>query len=298
MQDAALTPWQKLQTLFMSIRDNKAFEWFVISVIVLSSIVIGARTYEIPEGVLGVIRVMDVGVTLFFLLEILLRMAAERRFIDFFKKGWNVFDFIIVVVSLIPIDDSEYALLARILRLFRVFRLISFIPEMRVLVNALLIAIPRIGYVALLMFVIFYIYAVIGSMLFGKINDFLWGDLGAALLTLFRVATFEDWTDVMYETMEVYPLSWLYYLTFIFVSTFIFLNMMIGIVVSVLEEEHRKSLEQGLMDHEKQEEMQRQDMQKQMDSLHQKLDMLLAQQSLAQTEGVMADHTNTKREPR
>jgi voltage-gated sodium channel len=267
--------WQALQSRFMQIRDNKIFEWFVIAVIITSSIVIGAKTYDIPPGILGVLAVLDVAVTLFFLIEILIRMAAEPRFWDFFKKGWNVFDFIIVVVSLIPINDSEYALLARLLRLFRVLRLISFIPEMRVLVSALLIAIPRIGYVALLMFVIFYLYAVIGSMLYAHINEFLWGDLGAALLTLFRVATFEDWTDVMYETMEVYAWSWIYYLTFIFMSTFIFLNMMIGIVVSVLEEEHRKSLEKAVLDEEALEQLNLERMQAQMVEMNRKMDQMM-----------------------
>ena len=267
--------WQTLQSRFMQIRDNKIFEWFVIAVIITSSIVIGAKTYDIPPGILGVLAVLDVAVTLFFLIEILIRMAAEPRFWDFFKKGWNVFDFIIVVVSLIPINDSEYALLARLLRLFRVLRLISFIPEMRVLVSALLIAIPRIGYVALLMFVIFYLYAVIGSMLYAHINEFLWGDLGAALLTLFRVATFEDWTDVMYETMEVYAWSWIYYLTFIFMSTFIFLNMMIGIVVSVLEEEHRKSLEKAVLDEEALEQLNLERMQAQMVEMNHKMDQMM-----------------------
>jgi voltage-gated sodium channel len=87
------------------------------------------------------------------------------------------------------------------------------------------------------MFIIFYIYAAIGSTLFEQINPVLWGDIAISLLTLFRVMTFEDWTDVMYETMEVYPLSWFYYLSFIFFTAFAFLNMVIGIVVNVLEEE-------------------------------------------------------------
>ena len=85
------------------------------------------------------------------------------------------------------------------------------------------------GYIGLLMFVIFYIYAAIGSMLFTDINETLWQDLSIAMLTLFRIATFEDWTDVMYETMAVYPLSWVYYLSFIFLTAFIFLNMMVTI---------------------------------------------------------------------
>ena len=88
------------------------------------------------------------------------------------------------------------------------------------------------------MFIIFYIYAAVGSTLFEQINSELWGDITISMLTLFRVMTFEDWTDVMYETMAVYPLSWLYYLTFIFFTAFAFLNMVIGIVVGVMEQEN------------------------------------------------------------
>jgi voltage-gated sodium channel len=232
--------WIQFKTQFQAIRDNKAFELFVIAVIVFSSLMIGIRTYHLHPTFEAILWFLDYAVTLFFVIEISIRMAAEDRFRDFFKKGWNVFDFIIVVVSLIPLDDSEYALIARMLRLFRVMRLISFIPELRVLVSALITALPRMGYVALLMFIIFYLYAVIGNLLFSHINANLWGDLGISLLTLFRVATFEDWTDVMYETMEVYTLSWIYYISFIFFSAFVFLNMMIGIVVDVLDEEHKK----------------------------------------------------------
>ena len=92
----------------------------------------------------------------------------------------------------------------------------------------------------LLMFIIFYIYAAIGSHLFGPINDVLWGNIAISMLTLFRVMTFEDWTDVQYETMEVYSWSWIFYLSFIFFTAFAFLNMVIGIVVNVMEEENEK----------------------------------------------------------
>jgi len=143
-----------------------------------------------------------------------------------------------VVGSLIPIDDSQAVLIGRLLRVFRVLRLVSVVPELRSLINALLKAIPRMGYIALLMFIIFYIYGAIGSLFFTSINETLWGDVSVAMLTLFRVATFEDWTDVMYETMAVYPLSWLYYLSFIFLTAFIFLNMMVGAILEVMTEEH------------------------------------------------------------
>ena len=90
------------------------------------------------------------------------------------------------------------------------------------------------------MFIIFYIYAAVGGFMFEKINATLWGDISISMLTLFRVSTFEDWTDVMYETMNVYAWSWVYYLTFIFLTTFVFMNMMIGIVLDVMQTEHEK----------------------------------------------------------
>ncbi len=227
-----------LQRKFIALRENKLFETFVIFVIIFSALLIGAKTYAIPSGTLAFLNILDWAVTLFFLVEILVRMVAEGSLRAFFRKGWNVFDFIIVVASLIPVEDSEAALLGRLLRVFRVLRLISIIPELRVLLNAFVHAIPRMGYVSLLMFVIFYIYAAMGSMFFHQINETLWSNITISMLTLFRVATFEDWTDVMYETMAVYPFSWAYYLSFIFIVAFIFLNMMIGIVLETLQREH------------------------------------------------------------
>ena len=140
------------------------------------------------------------------------------------------------------------ALLGRLIRVFRVLRLVSLIPELRVLISAFLLALPRMGYVSLLMFIIFYIYAAAGSFFFETINPELWSNISISMLTLFRVATFGglDRTDVMYETMEVYPLSWIYYITFIFIVAFVFLNMMIGIVLETLQREHEKfSVDEG-----------------------------------------------------
>ncbi len=225
---------------FIAIRSNKIFETAVIAIIILSAMMIGATTYDMDPQWLNALKLFDIAVTVFFLIELMIRMAAETRFRDFFKKGWNVFDFLIVTASLMPIDESQMVLLARLLRVFRVLRLVSMVPEMRILMDALVKAIPRIGYVVLLMFIIFYIYAAFGSFLFEKINPVLWGDISIAMLTLFRVATFEDWTDVMYETMAVYPFSWIFYLTFIFLTAFVFLNMMIGVVLDVMQQEHEK----------------------------------------------------------
>ena len=219
------------------IESSRIFQSVVIAIIILSALTIGAKTYDLPPLVEGSLIVMDNAITIFFLMEILFRFAACPNKKRFLMDGWNLFDTLVVVGSLIPLDNSDAVLLGRLLRVFRVLRLISVVPELRFLINSLLKAIPRMGYIAVLMFIIFYIYAAMGSMFFAKVDEVLWGDVAVAMLTLFRVATFEDWTDVMYATMEQYPLSWIYYLTFIFLTAFVFLNMMIGAILEVMSEE-------------------------------------------------------------
>lgn len=226
-----------LQNRLKRIDASPVFQWSVIAVIVLSALLIGVKTHNLPDSAVDILAMLDVAITVFFLFEIVIRFLAFKDKKSFFKNGWNIFDTIIVIGSLIP-EGGSGVLLARLLRVFRVLRLVSMVPELRLLINALLKAIPRMGYIALLMFVIFYIYAAIGSLVFHDINEVLWGDVSIAMLTLFRVATFEDWTDVMYETMAVFPMSWIFYISFIFLTAFIFLNMMVGTILEVMSQEH------------------------------------------------------------
>src|SRR5690554_2220992 len=250
-----ITPTSSFDQL-KRIESSKVFQGVVIAIIILSALTIGAKTYELPPLVEQTLTVLDNAITLFFLMEILFRFAAcpvKRRFL---MDGWNLFDTLVVIGSLIPLDNSEAVLLGRLLRVFRVLRLVSVVPELRFLINSLLKAIPRMGYIALLMFIIFYIYAAMGSMFFASVDEELWGDVAISMLTLFRVATFEDWTDVMYDTMEVYPLSWIYYLTFIFLTAFVFLNMMIGAILEVMGEE--KNAREAQKAHNERDEIARQ----------------------------------------
>lgn len=246
------TGFERLQ----HIESSRIFQSVVIGIIILSALTIGAKTYELPPLVEGSLSVMDNAITLFFLVEILFRFTACPNKKRFLMDGWNLFDTLVVVGSLIPLDNSDAVLLGRLLRVFRVLRLISVVPELRFLINSLLKAIPRMGYIAVLMFIIFYIYAAMGSMFFAKVDEELWGDVAIAMLTLFRVATFEDWTDVMYATMEQYPLSWIYYLTFIFLTAFVFLNMMIGAILEVMSEE--QNAEEAQKAHDERHEITRQ----------------------------------------
>ncbi len=184
-----------LQRNFENLRSNRIFELFVVMVIVFSALMVGAKTYNMPEAALIAIQWLDILITVIFLIEIIVRFIGEEVKKNFFKSGWNIFDSLVVIVSLIPIEGSEMALVGRLIRIFRVLRMISIIPELRLLLNSLLKALPQLGYVVLLMFIIFYIYAAIGSTIFASINSVLWGDISIAMLTLFRVMTFEDWTE-------------------------------------------------------------------------------------------------------
>ncbi|MEC8482601.1 MAG: ion transporter, partial [Pseudomonadota bacterium] len=132
--------------------------------------------------------------------------------------------------------------------------------------------IPKMGYIALLMFIIFYIFGAMGSIFFEDINETLWGDIAISMLTLFRIATFEDWTDVMYETMAVYPLSWMYYVVFIFLTAFVFLNMMVGVVLEVMSRETSAEEQQHQEDHHQALVEQISQLQQQVQALSDKLD--------------------------
>jgi voltage-gated sodium channel len=253
--------------ILQRIENSRVFQASVIFIIVLSAISIGAKTYDIPPFFERILSILDMTVTYFFLAEILLRFSASENRKRFFADGWNLFDTIIVIGSLLPLQNAEAVLIGRLLRVFRVLRLVSVVPELRSLINALLKAIPRMGYIALLMFIIFYIYGAIGSLFFARVNEQLWGDVSMAMLTLFRVATFEDWTDVMYATMDEYPLSWIYYLSFIFLTAFVFLNMMVGTILEVMTEEtDRENVEKAQHDRQQMAD-QLAKMQQQMDSM-------------------------------
>ena len=147
----------ELQNKFERIRANKWFEAFVISVIVISALLVGAKTYELPSGMASVTLFLDWFISAFFLTELTIRFLAEKQKRFFFKSFWNWFDTLIVVISLIPADDTELALIARLVRVFRVLRMISIIPELRILLVSLVKALPQLAYVMLLMFIIFYI---------------------------------------------------------------------------------------------------------------------------------------------
>ena len=161
--------------------------------------------------------------------------AASPRVAGYFRDGWNVFDFLVIVFALIP-ATGQFAMIVRLARLLRVLRLVSTIKDLRLIVTALISSIPSVGHVMLLMSIVVYIYAIIGYQLFGEHDPQNWRDLGRSLLTLFNIITLEGWTDIMFKAMEMNELSWIYFVSFVVIGTFVVFNLFIAIIINNLDE--------------------------------------------------------------
>ena len=233
----------KLVEAFLKIRNSKFFNTLVISVIIASALYAGVSSYNeiIPTDYFFLLQVFDYSITIFFTIEILIRIFAERSLINFFKDGWNVFDFLIVSISLIPIGGAESIFVARLLRIVRILRIITVVPAFRHIIDSLIKTIPRVGFIALLMFIFIYIWGAIGTLFFDEINPERWGNIGVAMLTLVQVATYDDWAAVMRELIVVYPVAWIYFVSFIIINAVVLLNMVIGVIVDVMTKESREA---------------------------------------------------------
>ena len=223
-----------MSKLLYNLKESKIFQFVVISIIILNAITIGVNTYDLSQFVRQVINYLDYIITVFFVIEIIIRFIWEPKKLNFFKSGWNVFDTLIVLISLIPIPNNSSFLLLRLLRVFRVLRIISVVPELKKIVEALLSSVKRVFYVGLLLFIILYIDATIGSILFSTKIPERWGDVGVAMITLFQVLTLSSWEQVMLPLQDVYWWAWIYFFSFIIICGITMLNLLIAILVDVV----------------------------------------------------------------
>jgi len=220
--------------ILFKLNDSKIFQFLVIFIIILNAVTLGISTYELNPIVKNTIQILDYAITVFFVIEILIRFISEPIKLNFFKSGWNIFDTIIVLISLIPIPNNSSFLLLRLLRVFRVLRLISVIPELKKIIEALINSIQRVFYVSLLLFIILYIYATIGSILFGDEIPYRWNDVGVSLITLFQVLTLSSWETVMLPLQEIYWWAWIYFFSFIIICAITMMNLLIAVIVDVI----------------------------------------------------------------
>jgi voltage-gated sodium channel len=231
-----------MSALCLRLSESPGFKNFITAVILLAGVLVGLETSpQLVQRHGTFFHFLDQAILTIFVLEILIKMAAcGRHPWRYFLDGWNVFDFTIVAVCLLPLH-AEFAAVLRLARILRVLRLVTVLPRLQLLVGTLLKSIPSMGYVGLLLSLLFYVYGVCGVFFFGSADPKNFGTLGDALLTLFGVITLEGWTELMYGLLEpdsAVPKAKviLYFLSFVLLGTMVMLNLFIGVIMNSMEE--------------------------------------------------------------
>lgn len=227
----------RLTQVAQRITDARAFEFSIVAIIIFNAVLLGLGTFPAIDQEYGawIHRAYEVALAIFVLEALLKMVASSPRVFGYFRDGWNVFDFLVIVLALIPVT-GQFATIARLARLLRVLRLVSAIKDLRIIVTALVHSIPSVGHVIMLMSIIVYIYAIIGHHFFSEHDPENWRSLGMAVLTLFNIITLEGWTVVMFKAMELHPLAWVYFVSFVVIGTFVIINLFIAIIINNLDE--------------------------------------------------------------
>lgn len=219
--------------------EDPRFDMAIILVIVLNAITLGLETSPTIVGHYeSLLHALDRTALGIFIVELGLRMFVYRS--RFFHDPWRVFDFVIVGISLLPVAGAFTVL--RALRVLRILRLISMVPSMRVVVSALLAALPGMGSIFGLMGLVLYVSAVMATKLFGSIAPEFFGTLGASAFTLFQVMTVEGWPDIARGVMVQAPYAWIFFVSYLLVATFMVLNLFIAVVVNAMQSQVAKDL--------------------------------------------------------
>ena len=246
----------------LRISNSKAFQRFIILTIVFAGVVVGVQTYaKFAERHKEILEFMDGMILVVFSLEVIIKVAAEgKKPLRYFSNPWNVFDFIIVAACLLepvlPINGAFLPVL-RLARILRILRLVTTIPKLQVLVTCLLKSLPSMFYVSVLLGLLFYVYGTMAVFLYGENDPIHFRNLQTSVLSLFRVVTLEDWTDVMYIHMygsdnygysdqdlarwepssQASPLgAAIFFVSFVLIGTMIVLNLVIGVIMNSMDE--------------------------------------------------------------
>jgi voltage-gated sodium channel len=212
------------------------FQAFIFSVIVVNAIALGLGTYDGIEDEAGtlltVVSEVCVGI---FVIELLIRIAAYgRRPHDFFRDGWNVFDFVVITAAFAP-GVRESTTLLRLARLLRVVRIVTVLPEFRIIVRGMVRSLPPLGSLALMGVLLMYVYGMVGWILFHEGDPENWGTLGESMLTLFVMMTLENWPAIMDSAQAIHSWSWAYFVTYIVLASFLLFNVVIAVVLTSME---------------------------------------------------------------
>ena len=243
-----------------SIVKSNWFNHLILGAVLVATVLVGIETYrDFVAQHEGILRILNQIVLYIFIIEIVIKVGAEgRKPWQYFLDPWNVFDFIIVAIYFLPFGGNSVIVL-RLLRILRAMRLVTVLSQLQILVGALVRSIPSIGHVALLLFIHFYIYATMATYMYGENDPVHFRNLQLAMLSLFRVVTLEDWTDIMYINMygcdqygydgimerctnpSAAPVgAAIFFVSFVMIGAMIILNLFIGVVLTAMQEMQEK----------------------------------------------------------
>jgi voltage-gated sodium channel len=229
---------RSMADLCRRIAESRRFQNFIYAVIVLNAVTLGLGTYDWDDTVSEAITVADETFLGIFVVELVIRIAAfGRRPQDFFKDGWNVFDFVVIGAAFLPGLRDNVTLL-RLVRLLRVVRLVSVMPDLRILVRAMVRSLPPIASLVVLTVLLIYIYGMVGWILFNEGDPENWGNIGTSMLSLFQILTLENWPAFLEAGQEIYPASWLFFVSYVLIASFLVINVLIAIIINSMEEVH------------------------------------------------------------
>ena len=226
------------------IADSGLFQGFILGVIVLNAVTLGLQTYDLSEGLAKLLTTLDDIFLGIFVVELIIRITAfGSRPQDFFQDGWNVFDFVVISLAFVP-GIRENATLLRIVRLLRVVRVVTVLPDLRVLVRALVRSIPPILSLAVLTLMLMYVYGMVGWILFHEQDPENWGDIGQALLSTFTMLTLENWPALLEAGTAIHPQSWIFFVSYVLLASFLVINILIAIIINSVEQVHQVEREE------------------------------------------------------
>ena len=222
--------------------EDPRFEKAVIALIIVNAITLGLETSDAAMAAAGTLLLaLDRAILTVFVVEIILRLYVRR--LAFWRDPWRVFDFVVVAIALIPASGNLSVL--RAFRILRVLRLVSTVPSMRRVVQGLLHAVPGMGSIVLLLSLIFYVFSVMATKLYGETFPEWFGTIGASAYTLFQIMTLESWSmGIVRPVMEAYPMAWAFFLPFILATAFTVLNLFIGIIVDAMQSTHNEEAQE------------------------------------------------------
>ena len=246
-----MTECQPLKYKINQLVDHSFFKKFIMGLIIVNAVILGLETSpKITELVGRELQLFDQVVIIIFCIELGLRVYAKG--LQFFRDPWGIFDLMVVAVTLVPSNEALTVL--RALRVVRVFRLVSTIPRLRRIVAALLHAVPGVGAIIVLLLIVFYVFSVITTKIFGQNFPDWFGSLGDSMFTLFQIMTLESWSmGIVRPVMEIYPWAWVLFVAFIVLSSFTVLNLFIAIIIDSMQtlNERRQNDEIGEMEVDK-----------------------------------------------